>query len=206
MALIEVPQQHLQQQSHVCASGGITRSDHQHTPVTGCVSLDSTGLTAPSPVIPILLDLFSVKLDERFHLPFGSQKVLDLKTGGNKLNYEATMSRNGKNPKIDLRLNLSPPRTSHQVPTDSPHRSATASPTSPPSSCVSSELNNEETVRYSNSPETTSMVLAGCPGCLMYVMLSEDEPKCPRCKKTVLLDFLQDNNNNNNTKRNSRKN
>ncbi|CAA6663743.1 unnamed protein product [Spirodela intermedia] len=36
------------------------------------------------------------------------------------------------------------------------------------------------------------MVLVGCPRCLMYVMLSEDDPKCPKCKSTVLLDFLND--------------
>ncbi|KAK8970217.1 hypothetical protein KSP40_PGU008429 [Platanthera guangdongensis] len=62
-----------------------------------------------------------------------------------------------------------------------------------PSSCVSSE--GEQGLRCSNSPEggTTSMVLAGCPRCLMYVMLSEDDPKCPKCKSTVLLDFLHDN-------------
>ncbi|CAA6660624.1 unnamed protein product [Spirodela intermedia] len=36
------------------------------------------------------------------------------------------------------------------------------------------------------------MVLLGCPRCLMYVMLSEDDPKCPKCKSTVLLDFLND--------------
>ncbi|URE36453.1 hypothetical protein MUK42_17447 [Musa troglodytarum] len=33
------------------------------------------------------------------------------------------------------------------------------------------------------------MVLAGCPRCLMYVMLSEEDPKCPKCNSTVLLDF-----------------
>ncbi|KAJ0088767.1 hypothetical protein Patl1_32671 [Pistacia atlantica] len=77
---------------------------------------------------------------------------------------------------------------------DSPSRSATASPMSPLSSCVSSE-NQDDSLRYSNSPEATSMVLVGCPRCLMYVMLSEDDPKCPKCKSTVLLDFLNDNNN-----------
>ncbi|KAF3503861.1 hypothetical protein F2Q69_00045440 [Brassica cretica] len=65
----------------------------------------------------------------------------------------------------------------------SPSRSATTSPTSPPSSCVSSEMNQE----------TTSMVLVGCPRCLMYVMLSEDDPKCPKCQSTVLLDFNHEN-------------
>ncbi|KAL4298110.1 hypothetical protein GQ457_12G012100 [Hibiscus cannabinus] len=95
--------------------------------------------------------------------------------------------RNG--PKLELKLNLSPPRV------ESPIRSATMSPTSPPSSCVSSEMNQDvdtTNLRYSSSPEATSMVLVGCPRCLMYVMLSEDDPKCPKCKSAVLLDFLHD--------------
>uniref|UniRef100_A0A0A9U842 GIR1-like zinc ribbon domain-containing protein n=1 Tax=Arundo donax TaxID=35708 RepID=A0A0A9U842_ARUDO len=35
------------------------------------------------------------------------------------------------------------------------------------------------------------MVLAACPRCLMYVMLSEADPRCPRCRSPVLLDFLR---------------
>ncbi|XP_022744516.1 uncharacterized protein LOC111295329 [Durio zibethinus] len=99
--------------------------------------------------------------------------------------------RNG--PKLELRLNLSPPRLNPRV--ESPRRSAAVSPTSPPSSCVSSDMDQDvdtSTVRYSSSPEATSMVLVGCPRCLMYVMLSENDPKCPKCKSTVLLDFLHD--------------
>ncbi|CAN0847310.1 Protein GL2-INTERACTING REPRESSOR 1 [Linum grandiflorum] len=108
------------------------------------------------------------------------------------------MSRrnNSNNPKLELKLNLSPSRG-----VDSPSRSATVSPTSPPSSCVSSEMNQDDNsggLRYSNSPEATSMVLVGCPRCLMYVMLSEDDPRCPKCKSTVLLDFLHDSTTNNN--------
>ncbi|KAK4478776.1 hypothetical protein RD792_014275 [Penstemon davidsonii] len=100
--------------------------------------------------------------------------------------------RNG--PKLDLKLNLSPPRV-NQPRVESPTRSLTVSPTSPPSSCVSSELNQqEESLRYSTSPEATSMMLVGCPRCLMYVMLSEEDPRCPKCKSTVLLDFVNDKN------------
>ncbi|KAE8098616.1 hypothetical protein FH972_016662 [Carpinus fangiana] len=98
--------------------------------------------------------------------------------------------RSGSSPKLELKLNLSPPRANPRV--ESPSRSATVSPTSPQSSCVSSELNQDDPLRYPNSPEATSMVLVGCPRCLMYVMLSEDDPKCPKCKSTVLLDFLHD--------------
>ncbi|KAL6337025.1 hypothetical protein AAG906_036339 [Vitis piasezkii] len=124
-------------------------------------------------------------------LPFGWERH-PLPQGKRYLGDATRMSRrNG--PKLDLKLNLSPPRANRHA--ESPSRSATLSPTSPPSSCVSSELNQDETLRYSNSPEATSMVLVGCPRCLMYVMLSEDDPKCPKCKSTVLLDFLHDNNN-----------
>ncbi|KAK3120787.1 hypothetical protein QOZ80_8BG0641790 [Eleusine coracana subsp. coracana] len=53
---------------------------------------------------------------------------------------------------------------------------------SPVSSCVSSDA--EEVV-------LSPMVVAGCPQCLMYVMLSKEEkqPKCPKCKSIVLLHF-----------------
>ncbi|KAJ6382450.1 hypothetical protein OIU77_030989 [Salix suchowensis] len=99
--------------------------------------------------------------------------------------------RNGSIPKLDLKLNLSPTRVNPRV--ESPGRSATVSPTSPPSSCLSSEMSQDDSLKYSSSPEATSMVLVGCPRCLMYVMLSENDPKCPKCKSTVLLDFLHDN-------------
>lgn len=103
-----------------------------------------------------------------------------------------TMSRRngGGGPKLDLKLNLSPPR-GHRPINESPNQSTTLSPTS---SCLSSELVHDETgLRYSTSPEATSMMLVGCPRCLMYIMLAEDYPKCPKCKSTVLLDVVHDN-------------
>ncbi|KQJ94759.1 hypothetical protein BRADI_3g13007v3 [Brachypodium distachyon] len=65
---------------------------------------------------------------------------------------------------------------------------------SPASSCVSSDAAEEE-------DQKPMMVVAGCPRCLMYVMLSDSEsedqekekkkqkPKCPRCKSPVLMHF-----------------
>ncbi|XP_024958985.1 uncharacterized protein LOC112499952 [Cynara cardunculus var. scolymus] len=92
--------------------------------------------------------------------------------------------------KLDLKLNLSPP-IAHRRMEESPSRSATMSPTS---SCVSSENIQDESseLRYASSPEATSMMLVGCPRCLMYVMLAEEYPKCPKCKSTVLLDVVHD--------------
>nr|TKW08036.1 hypothetical protein SEVIR_6G002500v2 [Setaria viridis] len=60
--------------------------------------------------------------------------------------------------------------------------SVEASVESATSSCLSSDA--DEGV-------AAPMVLAGCPQCLMYVMLSKEETqlKCPKCKSPVLLHF-----------------
>lgn len=98
------------------------------------------------------------------------------------------MSRNGKNPRMELKVNITPPRATNQggVAAGSSPKSGASSPSSSasssPSSCVSSEAEA--------GPDLGSMVLARCPRCLMYVMLSEKDPRCPKCKSsTVLLDF-----------------
>ncbi|KAE8735595.1 hypothetical protein F3Y22_tig00000340pilonHSYRG00721 [Hibiscus syriacus] len=105
------------------------------------------------------------------------------------------MSGRASSPELELTLNLSPPRAPI-LQVGSPNTSVSSWETSPESSCVSSEPDNQTTtVEYPSSPEETSMVLVGCPRCLMYVMLSEVDPKCPRCKSTVLLDFLNEENN-----------
>ncbi|CAK7329146.1 unnamed protein product [Dovyalis caffra] len=104
------------------------------------------------------------------------------------------MSQRGNSPMLDLKLNLSPPRPNQQV--ESPNASVSNSSfeMSAESSCVSSEPEDMSTVNYPSSPDTTPMLLVGCPRCLMYVMLSEVDPRCPKCKSTVLLDFLREEN------------
>ncbi|KAL2992846.1 hypothetical protein AAZX31_10G071700 [Glycine max] len=99
-----------------------------------------------------------------------------------------------------LNLNISPPRVANQI-LDSPPQLPIAPPTSPSSSCVSSELsqddnnnNNKNNDNNNNgctrSPEDISMVQEGCSHCLMYMMVNEGEPKCPKCKSTTLIHFL----------------
>ncbi|KAA8516786.1 hypothetical protein F0562_017104 [Nyssa sinensis] len=172
------------------ANGGYESHDHS--------SVTSSSTASHRRAIPVTLDLFHFHhppshIEEPCLLPSDWHKSLNLKTV-EQVRYleDTTMSRrNGKGPKLDLKLNLSPPRPNRQI--GSPTRSVTVLPASPPSSCVSSELNQDETLHYSNSPEATSMMLVGCPRCLMYVMLAEDDPRCPKCKSTVLLDVLHDN-------------
>ncbi|XP_078441474.1 uncharacterized protein LOC144711362 [Wolffia australiana] len=105
------------------------------------------------------------------------------------------MSRSGKSARMDLRVSVPARRVGpaeRGAERRAEERSASVSPmSSPASSCVSSE-ETEEGGGGGGSPEATSMMLVGCPRCLMYVMLSENEPKCPKCKSSVLLDFLND--------------
>ncbi|THG15832.1 hypothetical protein TEA_008464 [Camellia sinensis var. sinensis] len=103
------------------------------------------------------------------------------------------MSRRGNGPKLELKLNLSPQprmRGNRQV-VESPRRLGTVSPTSPQSSCVSWEQSQDYSCSSSSTEEATSMMLVGCPRCLMYVMLAGEDPRCPKCKSTVLLDVLR---------------
>ncbi|EPS72111.1 hypothetical protein M569_02650, partial [Genlisea aurea] len=90
-------------------------------------------------------------------------------------------------PTLDLKLNLSPTRSAaeeeeEEEEDEEEEKSPTVSPASTLTSCLSEEY---------SSPETApSMILAGCPRCLMYVMLSEKDRKCPKCKTAGLLDVV----------------
>lgn len=99
------------------------------------------------------------------------------------------MNYDGESPKLELKLNLSPPGEHRQM--MSPKKATSSREISPRSSCVSRETSPDG---YSSSPEAMSMMLVGCPRCLMYVMLFEEDPRCPKCKSTVLLNFLHDRN------------
>lgn len=39
--------------------------------------------------------------------------------------------------------------------------------------------------------QAKAMALVGCPRCYMYVMSSEVDPKCPKCKNSVFLDLFR---------------
>nr|XP_004506211.1 uncharacterized protein LOC101502581 [Cicer arietinum] len=107
------------------------------------------------------------------------------------------MSKTARSPTLGVGLSLSPPR----VTTSS--KSADVSTESPTSSSSTSGIHSSEGSCVScDGPEVTkAMLLVGCTRCLMYVMLPEIDPKCPKCKSTVLLDFL--NNEENTSKKTS---
>ncbi|CAJ1956191.1 unnamed protein product [Sphenostylis stenocarpa] len=49
----------------------------------------------------------------------------------------------------------------------------------------------EEKVHGADGQETKAMDLVGCLRCFMYVMLSEVDPKCPKCKSTAFIDLRE---------------
>ncbi|KAL2239291.1 UNVERIFIED_CONTAM: Protein salt-induced and EIN3/EIL1-dependent 1 [Sesamum indicum] len=100
------------------------------------------------------------------------------------------MNCKAESSKLELKLKLSPPRDRRQV--LSPGGSIASNESSPRSSCVSREASPEEAGCLFGRWETSPMMPVGCPRCLMYVMLLQENPKCPKCKSTVLLDFLNE--------------
>lgn len=99
------------------------------------------------------------------------------------------MIQEEKNTNLDLDLRLSPPGMHSQH--NGSSNGFEISP-SPPSqqSCMSFEWDlNESPNSTNNIIEIPSLTLVGCTNCLMYVMVPEVDPKCPKCKSYVLIDM-----------------
>ncbi|KAJ9178676.1 hypothetical protein P3X46_010541 [Hevea brasiliensis] len=94
------------------------------------------------------------------------------------------IGRGHNSPKLDLKLNLSPPSAN----SDAAESGTSSSEMSPKSSCVSLE-SVPEMSNYASSLETSSMMLVDCPRCLMYVMLLDVNPKCPSARAQSCLMF-----------------
>lgn len=116
---------------------------------------------------------------------------------GKEWSIDLEMSRrnHGKSPKMDLMLTRArggPSREAEmeieEEEEEEGSKTSLSSSASPASSCVSEEEEQQQK-KYGSPEAATSMVLAGCPHCLMYVMLAEKEAKCPKCKSAVLVDF-----------------
>ncbi|XP_047079474.1 protein GL2-INTERACTING REPRESSOR 1-like [Lolium rigidum] len=109
--------------------------------------------------------------------------------------------------RLDLKLNLSLPARGDSSAASRRILAAPADEESSPSSCVSSESEQHGgggALQWSDSPEATSMVLAACPRCFIYVMLAEADPRCPKCRSPVILDFLHGGNGNEGDESNNR--
>ncbi|GLT50061.1 hypothetical protein SLA2020_235730 [Shorea laevis] len=122
--------------------------------------------------------------------------------GGRKRPFSETEEQIDSNqPNLDLSLSLSPPDSgsSHQTGEEplniipSSHSCTPLSSASTQRSCTSVTLSksaNEE-LHENGGQETHSLVVMGCGRCLMYIMVSEVDPMCPKCKTSALIDIFR---------------
>jgi hypothetical protein len=92
---------------------------------------------------------------------------------------------------VDLELRLSPPGVGFRA--KSSHQSET-SPLPSPETCILLDLNSRNHLDNSFIVGVPSLSLMGCTHCLIYVMVSEADPKCPKCKSSsYFVDVFGDN-------------
>ncbi|GLT57033.1 hypothetical protein SLA2020_300360 [Shorea laevis] len=104
-----------------------------------------------------------------------------------------------KKANLDLNLTLSLPGSNQNgdEPSDIPSNDARTPPlsSSTQASCTSSETLDTSTnyveLLRSGGPEIPSLILMGCGRCLMYTMVSQADPKCPKCQSSALIDVFR---------------
>lgn len=100
---------------------------------------------------------------------------------------------------MDLELKLSPPKVIISKGESSKSSSTIFSQengSSSSSSSSSTKSSNYEDISGSEckvNKASPSLILMGCTRCYLYVMVSEAEPECPKCKTSVLLDIFREN-------------
>ncbi|CAK7325199.1 unnamed protein product [Dovyalis caffra] len=98
------------------------------------------------------------------------------------------MAQEEKNTNLDLNLKLSLPGLDPEDEPSNRIEISSSSSSSQQHSCMSLDINS---IDSTNLIEVPSLVLMGCAHCLIYVMVSEVDPKCPKCKRTVLVDMFR---------------
>lgn len=90
---------------------------------------------------------------------------------------------------LDLELRLSPPGLSLEGKSS---KESNTSPLSCQDMRLALDLKLDDILHKSLADEVPSLCVMGCTCCLMYVMVPETKPKCPKCKNT-LMDLFRDN-------------
>ncbi|GAV81597.1 hypothetical protein CFOL_v3_25051 [Cephalotus follicularis] len=95
-----------------------------------------------------------------------------------------------KNSSLDLNLKLSTPTVYYEDETS--NRSDISTPLSQ-QSCMSSDLSSNKNLEDTNKVQVSSLILMGCSQCIIYVMVPEADPICPKCNSSILIDIFRDN-------------
>ncbi|KAK1279400.1 hypothetical protein QJS04_geneDACA018875 [Acorus gramineus] len=140
----------------------------------------ATSSSPPTPKRPSLQDLNFPPNPTAQILPDASSS-LDLKLSPSALDYQSVHTLEKVKSALERAKNRPSPRAT----------SATTTNASSPSISASTTTTTSETsIRGGHDEEerpgpSDLMFAAGCPGCLMYVLISRRNPKCPRCEFVV---------------------
>ncbi|KAK8651447.1 hypothetical protein V6N13_141048 [Hibiscus sabdariffa] len=94
---------------------------------------------------------------------------------------------------VDLNVQLLPQevRVTDRFSSNRPEISSTSISISSNMPLNNQDSSNEEVEVSDATVEEPSLVVMGCSYCLMYVMVSEVEPRCPRCRTSDLIDIFR---------------
>ncbi|PON70282.1 hypothetical protein PanWU01x14_082060 [Parasponia andersonii] len=96
---------------------------------------------------------------------------------------------------IDLDLKLSPPDEHHSPVVPNRSRPKSSEEENFPSKSFDVDVNYKDFNCAAPKVEPSCLVLMGCSRCLLYVMVSKVDPKCPNCRSSILLDMFCENSN-----------
>ncbi|KAK6154537.1 hypothetical protein DH2020_008785 [Rehmannia glutinosa] len=150
----------------VMNGGDVNESGKSTAPITrdllgGCCTLDSK------------------ELDLDLQVPCGWEKRLDLKlvsplsASPSSSNYQSVCTLD----KVKSALERAEKESVRK-------RSISMSKSSSPRSTSSSSVKDGD---LDEDEGSTASIAAGCPSCLLYVLISRGNPKCPRCNSNVPL-------------------
>ncbi|XP_028788883.1 uncharacterized protein LOC114754903 [Neltuma alba] len=135
-----------------------------------------------SPSGPKLQDLNSPPSPSKLSLNLFDDKSLDLKLFSSSLpstNYQSVCTLD----KVKSALERAEKEPMKKRTTASFWKSSALSSPSPSYSSSSSSM--RETQEEESEEKLSSPLAAGCPGCLSYVLIMKNNPRCPRCNSVV---------------------
>ncbi|XP_022939372.1 uncharacterized protein LOC111445310 isoform X1 [Cucurbita moschata] len=129
-----------------------------------------------------------IEVKDSSKLSMKQSEVTDKKE--TKRRYAAGMGTTGNENYAYLDLKLSPPGV--YLRGKSSNESKSSSPKSQ-DSCVSAEVESNVNLENNLEVEGSPLIVMGCTFCLLYVMVTDDDPRCPICKNSGLLDIFRGN-------------
>ncbi|CAI0450434.1 unnamed protein product [Linum tenue] len=146
-----------------------------------------------SQAFPKLQDLNFPPSSSRITLNLFEESSLELRlaaaasTSSSSLNYQSVCTLDKVKSALERAERDSVHSTAAAIRKRFPAGKSSLSPSYSSSSSSVRELaaGEEETEERAGAASASSPVAAGCPGCLSYVLIMKNNPKCPRCNSVV---------------------